>query len=291
MHRVTDDPDSIEEDTMTTAIANVSTLNHAPANHTPGNHPVVSRDQWLADRRTLLAREKELTRLGDQIARERRALPWMRLEKNYVFDTPQGRRPLADLFDGRRQLVVQHFMLGEGWEQGCKSCSYMADHTDSTTAHLAQRDVTFVAVSRAPLAEIERFRQRMGWQFTWVSSHGTDFNRDFGVTFTPEAIAEGHADYNFGGTPKGGEMPGVSVFYKDEAGEVFHTYSTYGRGVEVMMHTYRLLDLTPKGRDEDALGFTMEWVRHHDRYELTPAAKAAGSCCGAGSGKAGSLAS
>src|SRR5690349_15590670 len=204
--------------------------------HAHVNHPVVSRQQWLADRKKLMAREKELTRLGDQIARERRALPWVRIDK-----------------------------------------TYMVDHTDATTLHLAQRDVTFVAVSRAPLGEIERFRERMGWKFPWVSSHGTDFNRDFHVSFTADEMASGKADYNFGGTAPGEEMPGVSVFWKDDAGEVFHTYSTYGRGVEVMMHTYRLLDLTPKGRDEDELTYTMEWVRHHDRYELAPAA---GSCCG-----------
>ena len=245
---------------------------------TPANHPVVSRQQWIADRKKLMAREKELTRLGDQIARERRALPWVRIDKAYMFDTLAGRRTLADLFDGRRQLLVQHFMLAPGWEQGCKSCSYMADHTDATTLHLAQRDVTFVAVSRAPLSEIEQFRRRMGWKFPWVSSHGTDFNHDFHVSFTADELASGKADYNYGSAASNDELPGVSVFWKDDAGEVFHTYSTYGRGVEVMMHTYRLLDLTPKGRDEDGLG--MEWVRHHDRYELAPAAKAAGSCCG-----------
>jgi predicted dithiol-disulfide oxidoreductase (DUF899 family) len=231
------------------------------------DHPVVSRQHWLAERRKLLAREKELTRLNDQIARERRALPWVRLEKNYLFDTQEGRRSLADLFEGHRQLLMQHFMLGPGWEEGCKSCSYMADHTDPTLLHLAQRDVAFVAVSSATLAEIERFRKRMGWQFRWVSSHGTDFNRDFAVSFTADEMASSKADYNFGGAPAGEEMPGVSAFYRNDAGEVFHTYSTYGRGVEVMMHTYRLLDLTPKGRDEDALDFTMAWVRHHDRYE------------------------
>ena len=242
-------------------------------------HLIVSRNQWLAARKALLSREKELTHLRDQIAAERRALPWARLEKNYLFETPDGRKPLADLFDGRRQLLVQHFMLAPGAEQGCKSCSYMADHTDATLAHLAARDTSFVAISRAPLAEIERFKNRMGWKFRWVSSHGTDFNRDFHVTFTPEEIASGTADYNFGGSTKGGEMPGVSAFWKDDAGEVFHTYSTFGRGVEVMMHTYNLLDLTAKGRDEDGLDFTMAWVRHHDRYEHQPAAK---SCCGGG---------
>jgi len=252
---------------MTTAKANVSPIDRSLA-----HHPVVSRQHWLAERKKLMAREKELTHLGDQIARERRALPWVRLDKNYLFDTPAGRRPLADLFDGHRQLVMQHFMLAPGWEQGCKSCSYMADHTDATLVHLAHRDTAFVAVSRAPLAEIERFKTRMGWTFPWVSSDGTDFNRDFHVSFTPDEMEKGRADYNFGGRPGGGEMPGVSAFYKNEAGEVFHTYSTYGRGVEVMMHTYRLLDLTPKGRDEDELGFTMEWVRHHDRYETAPQA-------------------
>jgi predicted dithiol-disulfide oxidoreductase (DUF899 family) len=260
---------------MNTAIAKVSTP----------DHPVVSRDRWVAERKTLLAREKELTRLRDQIAHARRALPWVRIEKNYVFDTPEGRRTLADLFEGRRQLLVQHFMFAPGWEQGCKSCSYMADHNDGANVHLAQRDVTLVAVSRAPLADIERFRRRMGWQFKWVSSHGSDFNRDFGVTFTPEEMARSEVSYNYVMQPfPQEEAPGISVFYKDDAGQVFHTYSTYGRGVEVMMGAYNLLDLTPKGRDEDHQSYTMEWVRHHDRYDPAPVAKAApaaGSCCGA----------
>lgn len=248
---------------------------------TDTNRCVVSRQQWLVARKALLQREKELTHLGDQIARERRALPWVRVDKDYVFASSGGPRRLADLFDGHHQLVMQHFMLPPGWEQGCKSCSYMADHTDPTLLHLAQRDTAFVAVSLAPLGEIERFRQRMGWKFPWVSSYGTEFNRDFHVTFTAEEKENGTGDYNFGSKPPGQEMPGVSVFWKDDTGEVFHTYSTYGRGVEVMMHTYKLLDLTPKGRDEDGLDFTMAWVRHHDRYE--PARKAAASsksCCG-----------
>ena len=245
------------------------------------NHPVVSRDPWLAQRKALLARERSLTHLQDQVAAERRALPWVRVDKDYVFDTPEGRRSLADLFAGRRQLVVQHFMLGPGWEEGCPSCSYMADHTDGMTAHLAQRDLTFVAISRAPLAEIERFKRRMGWRFTWASSNGTDFNFDFGVSFTPEEKARNEVTYNYGKQPfESEELPGVSVFYKDEAGDVFRTYSTYGRGVEVMMGTYNLLDLTPKGRDENP-GQGMGWVRHHDRYEPAPAAKPAGA---AGSG-------
>jgi predicted dithiol-disulfide oxidoreductase (DUF899 family) len=260
---------------MTTAIAEASTVNHA----------VVSRDLWIAERKTLLAREKELTRLRDEIARERRALPWERVGKNYVFDAPEGRRTLAELFEGRSQLLVQHFMFAPGWEQGCKSCSYMADHNDGANVHLAQRDVTLLAVSRAPLAEIERFRSRMGWQFKWVSSFANDFNHDFGVTFTPEEKARGEVYYNYVMQPfPQEEAPGISVFYKDDAGDVFHTYSTFGRGVEVMMGAYNLLDLTPKGRDEDHLSYTMEWVRHHDRYEPAPAAKAApaaGSCCAA----------
>jgi predicted dithiol-disulfide oxidoreductase (DUF899 family) len=258
-------------------------MNTAQANTV--NHPVVSGDQWIAARKALLAREKELTRLRDQIARERRALPWVRIEKRYVFDAPEGRRTLADLFEGRRQLLVQHFMFGPGWEQGCPSCSFMADHTDGMNVHLAQRDVTLATVSRAPLADIERFRRRMGWQFQWVSSYGSDFNRDFGVSFTPEDMARGEVYYNYAMQPfPAEEAPGISVFYKDDASAVFHTYSTFGRGVEVMMGAYNLLDLTPTGRDEDGLAYAMAWVRHHDRYEPAPhaeAAPAAGSCCSA----------
>jgi predicted dithiol-disulfide oxidoreductase (DUF899 family) len=260
---------------MNTSISEMSTV----------IHPVVSRELWVAERGALLAREKELTRLADQIARERRALPWVRIEKDYVFDTPGGPRTLAELFEGRRQLLVQHFMFGPGWEQGCPSCSFMADHTDGMTVHLAHRDTTFVAISRAPLADIQRFRQRMGWQFKWVSSNANEFNFDFGVSFTPEEKAKGEVTYNYGTQPfESEEMPGISVFCKDDAGHVFHTYSTYRRGVEVMMGTYNLLDLTPKGRDEENLSFTMEWIRHHDRYEPAPLAKparAASSCCDA----------
>jgi len=255
---------------------------HIDLNH----HPVVTPDRWLEQRRALLAREKELTHLRDQIASERRALPWVRIDKPYVFDAPEGRRSLAELFGGRRQLVVQHFMFAPGWEAGCKSCSFMADHVDGAKLHLAQRDVTFVAVSRAPLADIERFRQRMGWQFPWVSSHGTDFNHDFGVSFTAEERAKGEVFYNFGWQPFPlEEAPGLSAFYRGDDGTVFHTYSTYGRGVELMMGTYDFLDIAPKGRDEDGLAYTMEWVRHHDRYEPAAAAKAeettASACCAA----------
>jgi len=245
------------------------------------DHPVVAPERWLAERRALLAREKELTRLHDQVARERRALPWVRIEKDYVFDTPDGPRRLAELFDGRRQLIVQHFMFAPGWEQGCKSCSFMADHTDATLAHLAQRDVAFLAVSRATLQEIERFRRRMGWRFKWVSSHASDFNYDFGVSFKPDERVDGKVFYNFGmvAFPQE-EAPGISVFFKDDAGAVFHTYSTFGRGVELMMGTYDFLDIAAAGRDEDKLAYTMEWVRHHDRYETAPPAPAAAaSCC------------
>ena len=241
-------------------------------------HPVVSPDRWIAERKALLAREKELTRLHDQIARERRALPWLRVEKNYTFDTLEGKRTLAELFDGRRQLIVQHFMFAPGWEHGCPSCSFMADHIDGALPHLAQRDLTFLAVSRAPLVEIERFRERMGWRFKWVSSYGTDFNHDFGVSFTPAERARGKVRYNYTLQPfPQDEAPGISAFFRDDAGTVFHTYSTYGRGVELMMGTYDLLDIAPRGRDEDGLAHTMQWVRHHDRYEKAPSAKA--SCC------------
>jgi len=240
------------------------------------SHPVVSHDRWIAARKALLAREKELTHLRDDIARERRALPWARIEKDYVFDTPSGPRRLADLFAGRRQLLVQHFMLGPGWKEGCPSCSYMADHTDGMTPHLAQRDITFVAISRAPLAEIERFRARMGWRFEWVSSHGSDFNFDFGVSFTPQEREKGEVTYNYGTQRfESEELPGISAFWKDDAGAVFHTYSAYRRGVEAMMGTYSLVDLTPKGRDESE--GPMAWVRHHDRYEA--AASGHPGCC------------
>ena len=228
-------------------------------------HAVVSHDEWLAARRNLLQKEKELTHLRDSVAGERLALPWERIEKEYVFDTLDGPRTLAGLFNGRSQLLVQHFMFGPGWKEGCPSCSFMADHTDGMNLHLANHDVTMIAVSRAPLAEIERYRKRMGWEFEWVSSFGSDFNFDFRVSFTPEEVASGHIDYNFGGWKMTGEeWPGVSAFYMDEAGEVFRTYSTYGRGVEAMMGTYAMLDLAPKGRNENR---GMDWVRRHDRYE------------------------
>ncbi len=247
------------------------------------HHPVATRDTWIVEREKLLAREKELTRLRDLIARERRALPWVPIDKSYVFETTRGARALAELFDGRRQVLVQHFMFGPGWEEGCPSCSFMADHADGMNIHLANRDVTLVAVSRAPLVEIERFRRRMGWQFEWVSSHCTDFNYDFQVSFLPQAQAPGEVCYNYRSQPfPGEEAPGISVFYRDDTGAIFHTYSTYGRGVEVMMGTYGMLDLVPQGRYEEDVENKMQWVRHHDRYApapVAPAAASVGSCC------------
>jgi len=249
---------------MNTAIAEPTKTTTTPV---ATDHPVASSDRWIAEREALLAREKELVRLRDEVARARRALPWERVDKDYVFDTAEGRRSLADLFEGRRQLLVQHFMLGPGWEQGCASCSFMADHTDGMLVHLAHRDVSFVAVSRAPLAEIARFKERMGWQFRWVSSSANDFNKDFHVSFDAEDRVAGEVDYNYGmtGFPNT-EAPGISVFYRDDAGDVFHTYSTFGRGVEAMMGTYPMLDLVPKGRDEAGLSSPMAWLRRRDEY-------------------------
>ncbi len=242
-------------------------------------HAIVSQLKWLEARRDLLAAEKDLSHRSDQVAELRRKLPWVRIEKPYVFEGRSGKASMVDLFAGRSQLLVQHFMLAPGWKEGCKSCSFMADHTDSMTGHLAQRDVTFVAISRAPYSEIEPFRKRMGWKFNWVSSNANSFNFDFRVSFTAEEKAKGEVAYNYGTEPYDNEeQPGVSVFHKDTSGDVFHTYSTYGRGVEVMMGTYRMLDLTPKGRDE-APGRGMAWVRHHDRYQQDATGSTA-SCCG-----------
>lgn len=235
---------------------------------TVDNPRVVSRDQWLAARKKLLAREKQLTRERDAVAAERRQLPWVKVEKNYLFDSPSGKKTLADLFAGKSQLIVYHFMFGPEWQEGCPSCSFNMDHTDGALLHLAQRDVCFVAVSRAPISKIEAFKKRMGWKFNWVSSNGTDFNYDFQASFPPEQIAKGKVEYNFDLVEfPSAEAPGISVFYKDKAGNVFHTYSAYARGSETTINTYNYLDFVPKGRDEDGLPFTMAWLRHHDRYE------------------------
>src|SRR5271165_423266 len=243
-----------------------NTIVSEPKNLTQ-QHNVVSRAEWLVARRELLKKEKESVRLRDQLSAERRKLPWVKVKKNYVFDALGGKVTLVDLFAGRNQLVIYHFMFGPDWQEGCPSCSFVSDHIDGALPHLAARDVTMVTVSRAPLAKIEAFKKRMGWRFNWVSSYGGDFNADFYVSFTKEEIAQGKVNYNYTMQEfPSAEAPGLSVFYKDAAGGVFHTYSTYGRGVELLMGTYRILDLVPKGRDEDHLGFPMEWVRYHDRY-------------------------
>lgn len=228
---------------------------------------IVSRDEWLAARKALLAREKAHTREGDALSADRRRLPMVKVETSYMFDTADGRRSLADLFEGRSQLIVYHFMMGPGWAEGCPSCSFLMDHLDGVLTHLANRDVTLVAVSRAPLAEIDAFKRRMGWQFPWVSSYGTAFNRDFHVSFTKDEVASGKMHYNYAEQLfPSEEGPGFSVFVTNAQGDIFHTYSTYGRGGESVLGTYHLLDLVPKGRDEDGLPFPMAWVRHHDRY-------------------------
>lgn len=231
------------------------------------DHKVVSISEWTEARKGLLAREKEFTRLRDQLSAARRALPWVRVEKTYLFQDPDGKHTLEQLFGGRSQLIVQHFMLGDGWEQGCKSCSFWADSYDGIDLHLAARDVTFLAVSSAPSPQIEAFKARMGWRFRWVSCAGSDFNRDYHVSFTPEALAQDEVEYNYRRIKLSmTEQPGVSVFFRDADGAVFHTYSCYSRGIDALNGAYQYLDLTPKGRDEDALRFGMEWVRLHDSY-------------------------
>jgi predicted dithiol-disulfide oxidoreductase (DUF899 family) len=236
-------------------------------------HEVVSELKWVEARKALLVEEKELTRRRDELSRKRRELPWTKVEKKYAFHGPDGKQSLSDLFAGRNQLIIYHFMLGPGWTEGCKSCSYLADHFGGALMHLAHRDTSFAVVSRAPSSEIETFKKRMGWQFKWVSSNGNDFNFDYNVSF-PRGENEKNSgvyyNYAFRNFP-GEEAPGLSVFYKDENGDIFHTYSTYGRGLDILLGTYNFLDLTPKGRDEDGLPYTMAWIRHHDRYDKSPA--------------------
>jgi predicted dithiol-disulfide oxidoreductase (DUF899 family) len=240
---------------------------------------IVSQEEWLEAHRAHLAEEKALTRARDALAKKRRELPWVKVEKTYTFETSQGRRTLADLFDGRRQLIVYHFMLGPEWEEGCPGCSFLSDHVDGALVHLAQRDVAYVAVSRAPLAKIDPFKKRMGWKFPWVSSFGSDFNYDYYVSFTPEQRTRHQVFYNFTTIDWDvDEMPGLSVFYKDEAGDIYHTYSVYGRGGEPFIGTYTFLDITPQGRNET--NGMMDWMRHHDRYEDTkPSQHGTDGCC------------
>jgi predicted dithiol-disulfide oxidoreductase (DUF899 family) len=252
-------------------------------------HQIVPIDEWIAARRQLLIKEKELTRLRDQLNAERRALPWVKIEKPYVFDGPHGKETLADLFDGRSQLIVKHFMFGPDWQDGCVGCSFECDHVGGALPHLEHHDVTYVAVSRAPLSRLEEYKQRMGWRFKWVSSFDNDFNYDFHVSFTPEQIAQGEVYYNYDIRPfQSDEMSGRSVFYRDTTGDVFHTYSSFGRGGEMHLGTYHYLDITPKGREETIKGNMTDWVRHHDRYDRGGfvaqtgryiAAEDADSCC------------
>lgn len=232
------------------------------------DHPrIVSRDEWLAARAQHLVREKEFTRLRDQLSAERRALPWVRVDKHYVFDAPGGRESLSDLFAGKNQLIVYHFMFHPNWIDGCKSCSFWADNFNGIDVHLAHRDVTLLAVSRAPLAKLDAFKRRMGWGFKWVSSLGSDFNRDFHVSFTPEEIAQGDVYYNYAMRKfPVEEAPGISVFFKDATGGIFHTYSCYARGLDMLNGAYHYLDIAPKGRDEAGQPYTMAWLRHRDRY-------------------------
>jgi predicted dithiol-disulfide oxidoreductase (DUF899 family) len=231
-------------------------------------HAIVSRQEWLAAREQLLAREKEFTRLRDELSRARRNLPWERVEKRYVFQTTSGPKTLAELFGDKGQLVVYHFMFAPDWEQGCKSCSFWADNFNGITEHLAHRDVSFTAISRAALPKLQTYAKRLGWTFPWASANETDFNFDYAVSFRPEECAAGKAIYNY--RPLAGsaeELPGISVFYKDAEGVLLHTYSCYSRGIDLMNAAYNYLDLVPKGRDEAELPMTMAWLRRHDEYE------------------------
>lgn len=230
-------------------------------------HAVVSSAEWLAARKELLRKEKELTRMRDEISRERLTLPWEEVTKQYVFEGPKGKQTLAELFEGRNQLIIYHFMFGPEWQEGCPSCSFIADHFDGAAVHLANRGITLCAVSRAPYAKIEPFKKRMGWRFNWVSSNGTDFNWDYRVSFTKEEMVSGKKPYNYGTVDfPSDEAPGLSVFYKDEDGKVYHTYSTFARGGDILIGAYNFLDIAPLGRNEEQFEWPMQWVRHHDKY-------------------------
>lgn len=231
-------------------------------------HTIVSREQWIEARKAHLAREKEYTRVRDRLAEERRALPWVKVDRVYWFDGPNGKVTLADLFKGKSQLIVQHFMFAPDWDEPCKSCSLWADGFERLIPHLAARDTTLVAVSRAPLEKLGAFKRRMGWTFDWLSSANSDFNYDFAVSFTPDEIKSGAARYNFGTAGWASEeAPGISVFYRDERDDIFHTYSTFARGLDMMNAAYHYLDLTPLGRHEDGLPYPMDWVRLRDQYQ------------------------
>ena len=254
---------------------------------------VVSPAEWLAARQELLKKEKEFSRLRDELSQQRRELPWERVEKAYIFDGPKGKETLADLFGGKSQLIVYHFMFGPGWAEGCPSCSFISDHIDGSVVHLAARDVRLAVISRAPLGQIEAFKKRMGWRFDWVSSNDTDFNYDYQASMTKEESEKGQVYYNYSMQQfPSEERPGTSVFYKDQAGNIFHTYSSYARGLDILIGAYNWLDLTPRGRDEAGLKHGMAWVRHHDKYheayrvdakaeyrQPAKAADPAGGCC------------
>lgn len=232
-----------------------------------GSPKVVSPAEWVVARKEFLKKEKEFTKLRDELSRQRRELPWEKVEKEYVFEGPKGKETLTQLFGDRSQLIVYHFMLGPGWVEGCPSCSFLADHFDGSIPHLAARDVRLVVVSRAPIAEIEAFKKRMGWKFHWVSSHGSDFNYDYQVSMKKEELGKGEVYYNYSMQQfPSEERPGTSVFYKDAGGNIFHTYSAYARGLDIFVGAYNWLDIAPKGRDEEGLKHTMAWVRHHDKY-------------------------
>lgn len=231
------------------------------------DRPIVSRVDWLAARRALLEEEKAFTRQRDALSARRRDLPWVRVETSYVFEGPDGALTFGDLFDGRSQLIIHHFMTGPDWELGCKACSFWADGYDGVVIHLNQRDVTLASVSRGPIAHVCAYKARMGWRFPWVSSMGSDFNFDFGVSFTQGHVASGGANYNFEAhTRHAGELPGLSVFHRNPAGEIFHTYPTYARGLDILNPAYNFLDLAPKGRDEDELPQPMTWLRRRFEY-------------------------
>ena len=240
-------------------------------------HRITSREEWIRARLQHLAREKEFTRQRDELSRERRDLPWAKVDKTYMFDGSGGPVTLADLFEGRSQLIVQHFMFDPSWDEGCKSCSFWVDNFDGVVVHLNHRDVSFALVARAPIETLEAYRRRMGWRVRWVSSLHTDFNRDYHVTFAPEELEKGQVYYNY--TTRAfpvAEGPGLSVFHKDTDGALYHTYSCYAHGLDMLNGAYHLLDLVPKGRDEARLPSSMQWLRHHDRYEDPPLLPARG---------------
>lgn len=246
------------------------------------DHPIVSPEEWQEARRALLAKEKAQMEASDEVARLRRELPWVKITKSYVFDKPTGQATLADLFDGRSQLFLYHFMFGPAWEEGCTGCSFLCDHVDGARQHFEHHDLSFVAVSRGPIEKLETYRKRMGWKFRWVSAAHSDFNQDFHVSFPPESVKDGKITYNFTTqdySPDCEELPGFSVFYKDAEGQIYHTYSSFSRGGEALLGAYQFIDQTPKGRMENVNGNLMDWVKRHDRYEND--GRATGKeCCG-----------